>query len=66
MSAETAISAINRSAQATGAMNKEGSRQMTLVAEAAKEALRSGASDLVSDAEGMPLLSSRSCDGTPI
>ena len=66
MSAGTAIDAINRFAKATGAMSKSETREMAVVAEVAKEALRSAASNFVSDAEGMPLLSSRSCDGTPI
>ena len=39
---------------------------MPKACEVAKEVLRRGAVDLVQEAGGMPMISSKSCDGTPI
>ena len=64
---EVAIDIIGRMGRASGFLNdEERKRELPIACAAAKETLLRGAQRLVHEAAGRPILTSKSCDGTPI
>jgi len=65
-SADLAVCQIEELGKASGMLSKTQSPKVAAVCEAAKEMLLWKAKKLVADSLGLPLLSSKSCDGTPL
>ena len=65
-SAQTAIGTLEELGRAAGMLSKTDSTQVAVYCEAAKETLLGRARSLVASSAGLPVLSSKSCDGTPI
>ena len=61
-----APSLIHELSRASAALSRGGIRAVQRVCEIGKEVLRTAFADLVSEAQGAPLLNSKSADGTPI
>ena len=65
-SAQHATTVIQRLAKPSAAHSQADMWETVVVVEAAKKVLQQGATDLVREANGQPMLSSKSCDGTPM
>ena len=65
-SSGNAVATIQRLSQASACLDKSSMWEAKVAAEAAKEVLKRSCRDLVDEAAGMPMLTSKSCDGTPI
>jgi hypothetical protein len=65
-SADLAVCQIEELGKSSGMLSKTQSPKVAAVCEAAKEMLLWKAKKLVADSLGLPLLSSKSCDGTPL
>eukprot|EP00974_Lingulodinium_polyedra_P096693 9372728-Lingulodinium_polyedra.AAC.1 len=61
-----ALSRISEVCRASACLQPQGMREMKVQCEAAKATLRCAFLDLVHQHQGQPLLTSKSCDGTPI
>ena len=60
------VDALRRCGQASGKLNDDQKKELGAVCEVVKEALVRRAQSLVSSCLGLPMLSSKSCDGTPL
>ena len=60
------VDQINLLGHASGFLSRDDLRALDIGCEVTKEVLRRRVVDLVDDASGLPILSSKSCDGTPI
>ena len=65
-SVEHAVESIRSIAKASGTLSKTQLRQADAVCECAKKVMWASAMRLVEDASGLPVLTSKSADGTPI
>ena len=65
-SANDAIGTLQELGRASGMLSKTDSTQVALYCEASKEVLLGRAQAMVASSAGLPVLSSKSCDGTPI
>ena len=64
--ARSAVCTLEFLGKASGVLDKPNESEVGLVCEAAKDMLLSKARALVAASSGLPVLSSKSCDGTPI
>ena len=64
--AKSAVCTLESLGKSSGVLSKTDGAEVGAVCEAAKDMLLSKARALVESSAGMPLLSSKSCDGTPI
>eukprot|EP00974_Lingulodinium_polyedra_P096911 9393108-Lingulodinium_polyedra.AAC.1 len=61
-----AVRRVHELSKGSACLEKTGARNLAIACEAAKEVLGARFNDLVREAGGRPLLSSKSCDSTPV
>eukprot|EP00974_Lingulodinium_polyedra_P108842 10534275-Lingulodinium_polyedra.AAC.1 len=61
-----AVGRIHELSTTSNCLNKQGSQALAVACEAAKQVMRTDLQALVRDHRGRALLSSKSCDGTPM
>ena len=64
--AVAATSVLKRLAKPSDKMSVQDSFELAVFCEASKYVMQLAAEELVEEAQGMPILISKSCDGTPI
>ena len=63
---QSVVDCVQRLGKASGVLTVQETRELASVCEVAKETLLRGAQGLVEEASGRPILTSKSCDGTPL